>query len=155
MSVDTRDMPSAERPPSENAAARPTDGTVHLAMNDPSAGAASALAAASRPAAAGLDAQPSAGAADARGPETTFSNPYSHTPDFLLDVRLTVSVEVGRVQVPVRQLMELGPGSVIELQHNASEPVEVFANGRCIGKGEIVVVGEYFGVRLTELGPAN
>lgn len=76
-------------------------------------------------------------------------------PDFLLGVRLTVSVEVGRVHMPVRQVMELGPGSVIELQRGASEPVEIFANGRCIGRGEIVVVGEQFGVRVTELGAEN
>lgn len=74
------------------------------------------------------------------------------TPDFLLGVKLNVSVEVGRVQMPVRQVMELGPGAVIELQRGASEPVEIFANGRCIGRGEIVVVGEQFGVRVTELG---
>lgn len=83
------------------------------------------------------------------------SSPYSptaSTPDFLLGVKLTVSVEVGRVQLPIRQVMELGPGAVIELQRGASEPVEIFANGRCIGRGEIVVVGEQFGVRVTELG---
>jgi flagellar motor switch protein FliN len=75
------------------------------------------------------------------------------TPEFLLGVKLTISVEVGRVQLPVREVMELGPGAVIELQRSASEPVEIYANGRCIGRGEIVVVGEQFGVRVTELGP--
>lgn len=73
--------------------------------------------------------------------------------NFLLDVRLAVSVEVGRVNLPVRQVMELQAGSVVELQRSASEPVEIFANGRCIGRGEIVVVGDHFGVRVTELGP--
>lgn len=73
--------------------------------------------------------------------------------NFLLDVRLAVSVEVGRVNLPVRQVMELQPGSVVELQRSAAEPVEIFANGRCIGRGEIVVVGDHFGVRVTELGP--
>jgi len=77
-----------------------------------------------------------------------------HTLELLLDVRINVSVEVGRVQMPVRQVMELGPGAVIELERSASEPVEIHANGRCIGRGEIVVVGEQFGVRVTELGPA-
>jgi flagellar motor switch protein FliN/FliY len=71
--------------------------------------------------------------------------------DFLLDVRLSVSVEVGRVSVPLRQVMELRPGSVLELDRGASEPVEIHANGRCIGRGEIVIVGEQFGVRVTEL----
>src|SRR5947207_9634613 len=75
-----------------------------------------------------------------------------HTLELLLDVRINVSVEVGRVQMPVRQVMELGPGAVIELERSASEPVEIHANGRCIGRGEIVVVGEQFGVRVTELG---
>jgi flagellar motor switch protein FliN/FliY len=79
-------------------------------------------------------------------------SPFLQTPGFLLDVRLTVSVEVGRTQMPVRQVMELGPGSVIELPRSASEPVEIFANGRCIGRGEVVVVGEHFGVRITDLG---
>lgn len=78
--------------------------------------------------------------------------PLPQTPGFLLDVRLTVSVEVGRTQMPVRQVMELGPGSVIELPRSASEPVEIYANGRCIGRGEVVVVGEHFGVRITDLG---
>jgi flagellar motor switch protein FliN/FliY len=75
--------------------------------------------------------------------------------NFLLDVRLAVSVEVGRVNLPVRQVMELQPGSVVELQRSASEPVEIFANGRCIGRGEIVVVGDHFGVRVTELGTVS
>jgi flagellar motor switch protein FliN len=81
------------------------------------------------------------------------ASPFPQTLDFLLDVRISVSVEVGRVQMPVRQVMELGPGAVIELQRSASEPVEIHANGKCIGRGEIVVVGEQFGVRITELGP--
>jgi flagellar motor switch protein FliN/FliY len=76
------------------------------------------------------------------------------TPDYLLDVRLTLSVEVGRVQMPVREVMELGPGSIVELQRAAGEPVEIYANGRCIGHGEIVVVGDQFGVRIGELGGA-
>jgi flagellar motor switch protein FliN/FliY len=77
----------------------------------------------------------------------------SGTPEYLLDVRLTVSAEVGRVQMPVRQVMALTPGSLVELQRGASEPVEILANGRCIARGEIVVIGDQFGVRITELGP--
>lgn len=99
----------------------------------------------------GGSAAPTAGAAYASP-----AGGYGATPpDFLLGVKLTVSVEVGRVQMPVRQVMELGPGAVIELQRSASEPVEIFANGRCIGRGEIVVVGEQFGIRVTELGAEN
>ena len=80
------------------------------------------------------------------------SAPFAGTPSYLLDVKLTVSAEVGRVHVPVREVMEYGQGSLIELQRSAAEPVEIFANGRCIGRGEIVVIGEQFGVRVTELG---
>jgi flagellar motor switch protein FliN len=89
------------------------------------------------------------------GVNESASPSHSQTPDFLLDVRITVSVEVGRAQMAVRQVMELGPGSIVELQRGASEPVEIFANGRCIGRGEIVVVGEQFGVRITELAKGS
>lgn len=78
--------------------------------------------------------------------------PLSHTPEYLLEVRLSVSAEIGRVQMPVRQVMLLGPGALIELQRSASEPVDILANGHCIARGEIVVIGEHFGVRITELG---
>lgn len=78
--------------------------------------------------------------------------PFGHTPDYLLDVRLTVSAEIGRVEMPVRQVMLLAPGALIELQRSASEPVDILANGHCIARGEIVVIGEHFGVRITELG---
>src|SRR5207253_3067990 len=80
--------------------------------------------------------------------------PFGNTPNYLLDVKLTVSAEVGRVQIPVREIMDFGPGSLIELQRSAADPVEIFANGRCIGRGEIVVIGDQFGVRVTELGAA-
>lgn len=97
-----------------------------------------------------------AGAADAAQEVRTGivpgANATAHTFDFLMGVNLTVSVEVGRIQMPVKTVMELGPGSVVELQRKASDPVEIFANGRCIGRGEIVVVGEQFGVRVLELG---
>src|SRR5689334_8358285 len=94
-----------------------------------------------------------AGAEQRRPVETVSSSGLPPTPEFLLDVRLTVSVEVGRVQMSVREVMDLSPGSVVELQRGAAEPVDVYANGRPIGRGEIVVVGEQFGVRITELGP--
>ena len=92
-----------------------------------------------------MEPRPSNSAADG-------SFPGTHS--FLLGVKLTVSVEVGRVQLPVREVLDLGPGSLIELQRSTAEPVEMYANGRCIGKGEIVVIGDQFGVRVTELGAA-
>jgi flagellar motor switch protein FliN/FliY len=87
-------------------------------------------------------------------PQAAVRGPFANTPSYLLDVKLTVSAEVGRVQIPVREIMDFGPGSLIELQRSAAEPVEIFANGRCIGRGEIVVIGEQFGVRVTDLGAA-
>lgn len=78
--------------------------------------------------------------------------PFGHTPEYLLDVRLTVSAEIGRVEMPVRQVMLLAPGALVELQRSASEPVDILVNGHCIARGEIVVIGEHFGVRITELG---
>jgi flagellar motor switch protein FliN len=94
------------------------------------------------------------GAGRRPGGTVTASPTLPHTLELLLDVRINVSVEVGRVEMPVRQVMELSPGAVIELERSASEPVEIYANGRCIGRGEVVVVGEQFGVRVTELGSA-
>jgi flagellar motor switch protein FliN len=85
-------------------------------------------------------------------PSPSSSSNFSHTPEYLLEVRLTVSAEIGRVQMPVRQVMALNPGALIELQRNASEPVDILANGHCIARGEIVVIGDQFGVRITELG---
>jgi flagellar motor switch protein FliN/FliY len=82
----------------------------------------------------------------------TGATPFGHTPEYLLDVRLRVSAEIGCVQMPVRQIMLLAPGALIELQRSASEPVDILANGHCIARGEIVVIGEHFGVRITELG---
>src|SRR5437879_1080268 len=67
------------------------------------------------------------GPASAPGAAAPFFS-SAQTPDFLLDVRLTVSVEVGRVQLPLREIMELGPGAVVELSRSASEPVEIYAN---------------------------
>ena len=89
--------------------------------------------------------------APAAGPVPAGSG-FPNAAQYLLEVSITVSVEVGRVQMPLRQVMELQPGSVVELQRAASEPVEMYANGRCIGRGEIVVVGDLFGIRVTELG---
>jgi flagellar motor switch protein FliN/FliY len=92
------------------------------------------------------------GAAEPFLADATSASAFAHTPGFLLDVQISVSVEVGRIPLTVREVLSLAPGQVIELQRSASEPVEVHANGRCIGRGEIVVVGEQFGVRITELG---
>jgi flagellar motor switch protein FliN len=71
--------------------------------------------------------------------------------DFILDIPLTLNVELGRSQLLVSELLHLGQGSVIELSKLAGEPMDVFVNQRLIARGEVVVVNEKFGVRLTDI----
>jgi flagellar motor switch protein FliN/FliY len=71
--------------------------------------------------------------------------------ELILDVPLGVTVELGRVRIPVRQLLALGAGSVIELSKLAGEPLDVLINGKPVARGEAVMVNEKFGVRLTEI----
>ncbi len=71
--------------------------------------------------------------------------------DFILDIPLEVSVELGRTRMVINDLLQIGQGAIVELDKLAGEPVEVFVNGRLLGKGEVVVVDEKFGVRLTEI----
>lgn len=71
--------------------------------------------------------------------------------DLLMDIPLEVSVELGRVSILVRELLEVGTGSIIELKKTAGEPVEVLVNGRLIARGEVVVVEDNFAVRITEI----
>ena len=69
----------------------------------------------------------------------------------LLDVPLQVTVELGRAQLPIRRVLELVPGSIVELDKLAGEPVDVLVNGKQIARGEVVVIDEEFGVRITEI----
>jgi flagellar motor switch protein FliN/FliY len=71
--------------------------------------------------------------------------------DLLMDVVLEISVELGRTQMTLKQVLELQKGSVIELDRLAGEVVDIFINGRAVAKGEVVVVDDKFGVRITEL----
>ncbi len=71
--------------------------------------------------------------------------------DFILDIPLKVSVELGRTQIIVKDLLQLGQGSVLELDKLAGEPLEILVNGKLIAKGEVVVVNEKFGIRLTDI----
>jgi len=71
--------------------------------------------------------------------------------DLLLDVKLPISIELGRTEMLVKEILECGPGTVIELNKLAGEPVDVFVNGRMVAQGEVVVVDEHFGVRVTNL----
>ncbi len=71
--------------------------------------------------------------------------------DFILDIPLKVSVELGRTQIIVKDLLQLGQGSVLELDKLAGEPLEILVNGKLVAKGEVVVVNEKFGIRLTDI----
>ena len=71
--------------------------------------------------------------------------------DLLMDVMLQVVVELGRTRMPLRQVLDLQQGSVVELDRLAGEAVDVYVNERLIARGEVVVVDDKFGVRVTEL----
>jgi flagellar motor switch protein FliN len=71
--------------------------------------------------------------------------------DFILDIPLEVSVELGRTKMLINELLQLGQGSVIELNKLAGEPLEIFINRKLVARGEAVVVNEKFGVRLTDI----
>ncbi|MBF0540864.1 MAG: flagellar motor switch protein FliN [Nitrospirae bacterium] len=70
---------------------------------------------------------------------------------FLLDVPLTVTVEIGKTRMLINDLLQLGQGSVIELNKLAGDPMEILVNGKLIARGEVVVVNEKFGIRLTDI----
>lgn len=71
--------------------------------------------------------------------------------DIILDVPLKITVELGRTELRIRQVLELGPGSIVELDKLAGEPVDVLVNGKLIAKGEVVVIDEDFGVKITDI----
>lgn len=79
-----------------------------------------------------------------------------HNIDLLMDVPLQVTVELGRTRRPIKDILALGPGSIVELDRFAGEPVDVFVNGQLVARGEVVVIDENFGVRITDIvSPAD
>ena len=76
--------------------------------------------------------------------------------DVILDIPVTLSMEVGRTEVPIQDLLALNRGSVVELDRIAGEPMDVLINGTLIAHGEVVVINEKFGIRLTDvISPAE
>ncbi len=71
--------------------------------------------------------------------------------EVILDVPVTLSMEVGRTRIPIRNLLQLNQGSVVELDRAAGEPFDVFVNGTLVAHGEVVVVNEKFGIRITDV----
>ena len=75
--------------------------------------------------------------------------------DLLLDVPLLLSVELGRCSLAVGEVLRLGPGSVVELQKPVGEQLDIYVNERLVARGEAVMVGERYGVRITEVQPTT
>lgn len=105
----------------------------------------------------GGGADPVAGAASGAGvPSETkksgggLSSPVQ-TLDFILDIPLKVTVELGRSKMMIRDILQLAQGSVVELAKFAGEPLEVLVNDKLVARGEVVVVNEKFGIRLTDI----
>jgi flagellar motor switch protein FliN/FliY len=96
------------------------------------------------------------GSAEVGGAEfQQLSEPAGNTPersiDLLMDVNLPISIELGRTQMAISDILALGPGSVVELNKLAGEPVDLLVNYKIVARGEVVVIDENFGVRVTQL----
>ncbi|HVO19356.1 MAG TPA: flagellar motor switch protein FliN [Anaeromyxobacter sp.] len=86
---------------------------------------------------------------EAQTPQKTDAS--SRRLDMLLDVPLEVNVELGRTRMTIQDLLQLGPGSVIELDKVAGEALDILVNGRLVARGEAVVVNDKFGIRITDI----
>ncbi len=71
--------------------------------------------------------------------------------DLILDVQLQATVELGRSRLSIRDVLGLGPGSVVALDRLAGEPADLLVNGKALARGEVVVIDENFGIRITEI----
>ncbi|MCX7082009.1 MAG: flagellar motor switch protein FliN [Methylococcales bacterium] len=71
--------------------------------------------------------------------------------DVILDVPVTLSMEIGRTQINIRNLLQLNQGSVVELDRFAGEPLDILVNGTLIAHGEVVVINDKFGIRITDV----
>nr|PZN78639.1 MAG: flagellar motor switch protein FliN [Pseudomonadota bacterium] len=100
--------------------------------------------------------QAQAAAFDTLRDESTAEGGRDVNLEVILDVPVTLSMEVGRTRIPIRNLLQLNQGSVVELDRAAGEPLDVLVNGTLIARGEVVVVNEKFGIRLTDvISPAE
>lgn len=112
--------------------------------------AATAPAAAATPAPAPVPAAANVFEPLARGVGTTAGD-ASHDIDLILDIPVQLTVELGRTRIPIKNILQLAQGSVVELEGLAGEPMDVLVNGCLIAQGEVVVVNEKFGIRLTDI----
>lgn len=79
------------------------------------------------------------------------SGAVQHDIDMILDIPVNLTVELGRTKIPIKHILQLAQGSVVELDALAGEPMDVLVNGCLIAQGEVVVVNEKFGIRLTDI----
>lgn len=83
--------------------------------------------------------------------KVTAEKPKVRDIDFILDIPLEITVMIGRTKILVQELLQLTQGSVVALDKLAGEPMDVYVNGKLIGRGEVVVVNEKFGIRITDI----
>ena len=83
------------------------------------------------------------------------SHPGNINPDVLQNISVTLSIEVGRAQIKIKDLMRLTQGSVVELDRIAGEPLDLLVNNTVVAQGEVVLVNDRYGVRLTRVAPAS
>jgi flagellar motor switch protein FliN/FliY len=89
------------------------------------------------------------------GPNAAAAGGQEMNLNLILDVAVTLALEVGRARMPVRDLLQLAPGAIVELDRLAGEPLDVLVNGVRIARGEVVVVNDKFGIRLTDVVSAT
>ena len=98
-----------------------------------------------------LPVRPALRTSEAAPLSNSISNSVGSNIDMVLDIPVQLSVELGRTKLPIKQILELKPGSVVELDSVSGEPIDVLVNGYLIAQGEIVVVNGKFGIRLTDV----
>ena len=84
-------------------------------------------------------------------PSTMAAAGYSAPLETLLDVSMPVTIEFGRTNMTVQEVLQLATGSVIQLQRMVGEPIDIYVSDRKLAEGEVVVIGEHFGVRITKI----
>ena len=125
--------------------------TLTQAATDDDWGAALAEQAAAAPAPAVPAPKPAPIFEDLASPGVPAAGAPAHDIDLILDIPVSLTVELGRTKLPIRNILQLAQGSVVELDGLAGEPMDVLVNGCLIAQGEVVVVNEKFGIRLTDI----
>ncbi len=99
----------------------------------------------------GMESFPSSSSSNSHKTSSTVSGKEERGLEFLYDVPLQISVEVGRSKILLKDLLKMGEGYIIELDKLAGDPLDLYVNSRLIAKGEAVMVGDKFGIRLTDV----